>query len=180
MQVTSDRFNEVAAGALHDPPLQHVLADLRINAPAARNRAIAALPEFEALRDAARAIKLHAIENLDFYLERFEAKVRECGGQVHWCADGEAARKVIDGGRKLYDRSQMAPDDLMAEVFLKPQSSLVGPGGTVILPRIAKHVDYECELCAVIGKTARNVSEDKALDYVLGYTQCWEIGRAHV
>lgn len=73
------------------------------------------------------------------------------------------------------DRSNMAPDDLMAEVFLKPQSSLIGPGGTVILPKIAKHVDYECELCAVIGRPARNVPVDKALDYVLGYTQCWDI-----
>ena len=33
-----------------------------------------------------------------------------------------------------YDRSKMSPDDLMAEVFLKPSSSIVGPGGTVILP----------------------------------------------
>ncbi|MGH6931598.1 MAG: LutB/LldF family L-lactate oxidation iron-sulfur protein [Dongiaceae bacterium] len=95
MLVTANRFKEVAAGALHDPPLQEVLADLRVNAPAARNRAAGGLPEFETLRDAARTIKLHAIEHLDLYLERFESKVRDSGGQVHWCADGEAARKVI-------------------------------------------------------------------------------------
>src|SRR5688572_27705596 len=45
-------------------------------------------------------------------------------------------------------RSDMPPDDLMAELFEKPASSLVGPGGTVILPKIAAHVDFECELCA--------------------------------
>ena len=73
------------------------------------------------------------------------------------------------------DRSKMAPDDLMAEVFLKPQSSLIGPNGTVILPKIATHVDYECELCAVIGRPARNVPRERALDYVIGYTQCWDI-----
>jgi 2-keto-4-pentenoate hydratase/2-oxohepta-3-ene-1,7-dioic acid hydratase in catechol pathway len=72
-------------------------------------------------------------------------------------------------------RSDMPPDDLMAEVFLKPASSLIGPGGTVILPKIAKHVDFECELCAVIGKTARKVSAENALDYVYGYTMCWDI-----
>jgi 2-keto-4-pentenoate hydratase/2-oxohepta-3-ene-1,7-dioic acid hydratase in catechol pathway len=72
-------------------------------------------------------------------------------------------------------RSDMAPDDLMAEVFLKPASSLIGPGGTVILPKIATHVDFECELCAVIGKTARKVPAEKALDYVYGYTLCWDI-----
>ncbi|MEQ1775340.1 MAG: fumarylacetoacetate hydrolase family protein [Burkholderiales bacterium] len=74
-----------------------------------------------------------------------------------------------------YDRSKFPPDDLMAEVFLKPVSSLVGPGGIVILPKIANHVDYECELCAVIGRTARKVSAENALDYVFGYTLCWDI-----
>ena len=74
-----------------------------------------------------------------------------------------------------YDRMQLSPDDLMAEVFLKPASSIVGPGGTVILPKIARHVDFECELAAVIGRTARKVSAENALDYVFGYTMCWDI-----
>lgn len=73
------------------------------------------------------------------------------------------------------DRSHLTADELMAEIFLKPNSSLVGPSGTVILPKISKHVDFECELCAVIGKTAKNVSEENALDYVYGYTMCWDI-----
>lgn len=74
-----------------------------------------------------------------------------------------------------YDRTQFSADDLMAELFLKPVSSLIGAGGTVILPKIANHVDYECELCAVIGRTAKNVAAQHALDYVYGYTQCWDI-----
>ena len=74
-----------------------------------------------------------------------------------------------------YDRSQFPPDDLMAEVFLKPVSSIVGPGGTVILPKIARHVDFECELAAVIGRTARKVTAERALDHVYGYTMCWDI-----
>ena len=74
-----------------------------------------------------------------------------------------------------YDRTQFAPDDLMAEVFLKPASSIIGPGGTVILPRISRHVDFECELAAVIGRTARKVSAENALDHVYGYTLCWDI-----
>jgi 2-keto-4-pentenoate hydratase/2-oxohepta-3-ene-1,7-dioic acid hydratase in catechol pathway len=74
-----------------------------------------------------------------------------------------------------YDRTQFSADDLMAEVFLKPVSSIVGPGGTVILPKIANHVDFECELCAVIGRTAKKVSAENALDYVYGYTMCWDI-----
>jgi 2-keto-4-pentenoate hydratase/2-oxohepta-3-ene-1,7-dioic acid hydratase in catechol pathway len=74
-----------------------------------------------------------------------------------------------------YDRTKFSADDLMAEVFLKPVSSIVGPGGPVILPKIANHVDFECELCAVIGRTAKKVSAENALDYVYGYTMCWDI-----
>jgi 2-keto-4-pentenoate hydratase/2-oxohepta-3-ene-1,7-dioic acid hydratase in catechol pathway len=74
-----------------------------------------------------------------------------------------------------YDRTEFSADDLMAEVFLKPASSIIGPGGRVILPRIARHVDFECELCAVIGRTARKVSAEQALDHVYGYTMCWDI-----
>ena len=75
------------------------------------------------------------------------------------------------------DRSTLSKDDLMAEFFLKPTSSIIGPGGTVIIPKISKDVDFECELCAVIGKRARHVTGEKALDYVFGYTICWDISQ---
>jgi 2-keto-4-pentenoate hydratase/2-oxohepta-3-ene-1,7-dioic acid hydratase in catechol pathway len=68
-------------------------------------------------------------------------------------------------------------DDLMAEFFLKPTSSIIGPGDTIVLPKISKLVDFECELCAVVGKRARKVSEVQALDYVFGYTICWDISQ---
>jgi 2-keto-4-pentenoate hydratase/2-oxohepta-3-ene-1,7-dioic acid hydratase in catechol pathway len=74
-----------------------------------------------------------------------------------------------------YDRQQLSSDELMAELFLKPASSIVGPGGTVILPKVSKHVDFECELCAVIGRPARKVTAEQSLDYVYGYTMCWDI-----
>lgn len=75
------------------------------------------------------------------------------------------------------DRTELSKDDLMAEFFLKPTSSIIGPGDTVILPKISKDVDFECELCAVIGKKARRVSEEQALDYVFGYTICWDLSQ---
>ena len=56
-------------------------------------------------------------------------------------------------------------------LFIKATTSVIGPGEPIVLPRIApSEVDYEAELCAVIGRCARHVSEDEALDYVLGYT----------
>lgn len=54
--------------------------------------------------------------------------------------------------------------------FLKSSRSVVGPDVTVTLPRDSKMVDWEAELVAVIGKAAKNVPLDKALDYVAGYT----------
>lgn len=78
---------------------------------------------------------------------------------------------------KSSDRSSLSKDELMAEFFLKPSSSIIGSGGTVILPRISQHVDFECELCAVMGKKTRYVSEENALDYVFGYTICWDISQ---
>jgi 2-keto-4-pentenoate hydratase/2-oxohepta-3-ene-1,7-dioic acid hydratase in catechol pathway len=74
-------------------------------------------------------------------------------------------------------RADKSKDELMAEFFLKPTSSIIGPNDTVILPKISKLVDFECELCAVIGKRARRVTEDQALDYVFGYTMCWDISQ---
>ncbi|OGA21685.1 MAG: hypothetical protein A3I01_05460 [Betaproteobacteria bacterium RIFCSPLOWO2_02_FULL_65_24] len=73
-----------------------------------------------------------------------------------------------------YDRSGMSKDELMAEFFLKPTSSITGPGGPVILPKVAMHMDFECELGAVIGRTARKVTEERALEHVFGYLICWD------
>lgn len=57
-------------------------------------------------------------------------------------------------------------------LFTKPRSALIGPyPATVNIPRCAQDgtSDYESELCLVIGKTGRDISEEDALDYVLGY-----------
>ena len=75
------------------------------------------------------------------------------------------------------DRITKTKDELMAEFFLKTTSSIIGPGDTIILPKISKLVDFECELCAVIGRRARKVTEEQALDYVFGYTICWDISQ---
>ena len=68
-------------------------------------------------------------------------------------------------------------DDLMAEFFIKTTSSIIGPGDTIILPKMSKLVDFECELCAVIGKKARKVTEAQSLEHVFGYMMCWDISQ---
>lgn len=57
-------------------------------------------------------------------------------------------------------------------VFMKLPTAIQHPGEPIVLPRHlgSEQVDYECELAVVIGKAARNVRRDNALDHVLGYT----------
>jgi 2-keto-4-pentenoate hydratase/2-oxohepta-3-ene-1,7-dioic acid hydratase in catechol pathway len=57
-------------------------------------------------------------------------------------------------------------------LFMKTLGTVQNPGDPIMLPtHLASHqVDYECELAVVIGRTAKNVSKERALDYVLGYT----------
>lgn len=55
-------------------------------------------------------------------------------------------------------------------IFLKPPSSIIGPGDDIIYPGMSQRVDYEGELGVVMGKKTAHVTEGEALDYVLGYT----------
>lgn len=55
-------------------------------------------------------------------------------------------------------------------LFVKPESALAGPNDPIVYPKLGEVIHYEAELVAVIGRTARRVSEADAFDYVLGYT----------
>ncbi|MGB0389286.1 MAG: fumarylacetoacetate hydrolase family protein [Ardenticatenaceae bacterium] len=55
-------------------------------------------------------------------------------------------------------------------LFHKTATSLLGAGGTIVIPPVTKRVDYEAELAVIIGRTCKQVSEEEALDYVAGYT----------
>ncbi len=55
-------------------------------------------------------------------------------------------------------------------LFSKFPSCVVGPGAAIELPSISKEVDYEAELAVVIGREAKGVAEEDAMEYVAGYT----------
>ncbi|MDQ0997657.1 2-keto-4-pentenoate hydratase/2-oxohepta-3-ene-1,7-dioic acid hydratase in catechol pathway [Phyllobacterium ifriqiyense] len=54
-------------------------------------------------------------------------------------------------------------------IFMKATSAIVGPNDNVEIPRTSLKTDWEVELGVVIGKHAKYVSEDEAMDYVAGY-----------
>jgi 2-keto-4-pentenoate hydratase/2-oxohepta-3-ene-1,7-dioic acid hydratase in catechol pathway len=55
-------------------------------------------------------------------------------------------------------------------LFLKPPSALIGPDEPIVRPRGYERVDFEGELAVVIGRRARRVSREQALEHVAGYT----------
>ncbi|WES65171.1 fumarylacetoacetate hydrolase family protein [Microbacter sp. GSS18] len=80
--------------------------------------------------------------------------------------------KVVCVGRNYRDHAAELGNDVPAEpmLFLKPNTSVIGPGDAISLPPQSQRVDFEGELAAVIGKIAKNVPAERALDYVFGYT----------
>lgn len=91
---------------------------------------------------------------------------------AYWFAPVPRPGKLICIGLNYRDHaaeSKMAIPETPV-VFSKFPTSVIAPGEPVVLPRTSKQVDYEAELAVVIGRRAKNVSADRAYDYVLGYT----------
>lgn len=64
--------------------------------------------------------------------------------------------------------AEQAPEEPL--LFLKPNTSVIGPGDIIQRPEISEQVDFEGELAMVIGAIAKDVPEDDALKYVFGFT----------
>lgn len=81
-------------------------------------------------------------------------------------------RKIIGIGLNYYDAARKNGLDIPQEpiVFLKSPSSVIGPDEKIIQPAMSQEIGYEVELAVVIGKKCKDIKEDTALDYVLGYT----------
>ena len=60
-------------------------------------------------------------------------------------------------------------------VFMKATSAIAGPNDDVPIPRGSEKTDWEVELAVVIGKTAKYVPQDEAMDYVAGYCVCHDV-----
>ena len=81
--------------------------------------------------------------------------------------------KIVCVGRNYKEHAEELGHDIPTEplLFLKPNSALLAPGGVVRRPKISNRVDYEAELCVVIGKTCYHLAADEDVrQYILGYT----------
>jgi 2-keto-4-pentenoate hydratase/2-oxohepta-3-ene-1,7-dioic acid hydratase in catechol pathway len=80
--------------------------------------------------------------------------------------------KIVCIGKNFADHAAEIGEDVTEEplIFFKPSSAIVGHGDAIVIPPQSKQVELEAELCLVIGKLAKNVSEEKALEYLWGVT----------
>jgi 2-keto-4-pentenoate hydratase/2-oxohepta-3-ene-1,7-dioic acid hydratase in catechol pathway len=80
--------------------------------------------------------------------------------------------KVVAVGKNYAAHAAEFGGDVPEEplVFLKPSTSVCGPGDPIPLPAISRRVDYEGELAVVVGRIARNVRAEEAYRHILGYT----------
>ena len=79
-------------------------------------------------------------------------------------------KNYADHVAEMLDVSGPAAADGVPTVFLKPATSVVGPGDPVRLPAGVGRVDHEGELAVVIGTPARDLTREDALAHVWGYT----------
>jgi 2-keto-4-pentenoate hydratase/2-oxohepta-3-ene-1,7-dioic acid hydratase in catechol pathway len=92
--------------------------------------------------------------------------------EVRLCAPVTSPEKIICLGLNYRDHATEAGFDAPAVpiFFSKFHNALTGPYDPIMLPRSSGQVDFEGELAAVIGKTAKYVDIEHALEYVAGYT----------
>ena len=80
--------------------------------------------------------------------------------------------KIICLGLNYLDHAAEINSETPEEpvIFMKPHTAIIGPNQKIIKPNFVKELDYEGELCIVMGKTAKNVTEADAKKHVFGYT----------
>ena len=95
MKQTSAQFLTAAHDHMANTPLRAHMDGLGQILPAARDAAMEQLGNFEDLRAHVRAVKDHTLNNLDYYLGRYEENVIQRGGKVHWANDGDDLNRIV-------------------------------------------------------------------------------------
>ena len=121
--------------------------------------------------------------NMLEYIEHGRDADRQPGGEAVQLSEARLRApvtrpgKIIGIGLNYEDHAREtgaeAPEKPI--VFAKYPNTVAGQGDAIRIPPITEQVDYEAELAVVIGRPARNVSEDEALDYVFGYANCNDV-----
>jgi 2-keto-4-pentenoate hydratase/2-oxohepta-3-ene-1,7-dioic acid hydratase in catechol pathway len=80
--------------------------------------------------------------------------------------------KIVAIGKNYADHAAemggVVPDEPI--IFIKPNTTIAGPGDTIVWPEMAPSIDYEAELAIVIGRICKDVPKEKYTDVIFGYT----------
>ncbi len=124
-----------------------------------------------ALLQAGEAAMVAVARALVFAARPENAALRNPLANVRLCAPLQPG-KILGVGRNYgaHAAEVGGPKSEAPRIFLKPTSSVCGPGTVVRIPPSVRWPDWEVELAVVIGRTTWQVPETRALDYVAGYT----------
>ena len=92
--------------------------------------------------------------------------------QVRLLAPVLPRSKVIGIGRNYAEHVKEMGHELPEEpvIFLKPNTSVIGPEETIVWPAMSNRIDFEGELAVVIGRICKDVPKERANDVIFGYT----------
>jgi L-lactate dehydrogenase complex protein LldF len=111
-------FQESARIALADTQLRRNMGKATQTIRAKRAEVVDELPDWQALREAGRAIKARTLRHLDTYLLELEAAVQRAGGQVHWARDAHEANQIVTqlvaghGAREVVKVKSLTTDEI--------------------------------------------------------------------
>ena len=88
-------FPKAVLPVLRNPQLRKNVAHAIDVIQSKRAKLVAEKTDWQELRTAADAMRMHVLENLGAYLEQFEQRCTERGGIVHWAADADEARRIV-------------------------------------------------------------------------------------
>src|SRR5689334_18539225 len=89
------RFEDAAKVAIANTQLRRNMGKATQTIRGKRAAVVDELPDWQALREAGRAIKARTLRHLDTYLVQLEDSVRRAGGVVHWARDAAEANRII-------------------------------------------------------------------------------------
>ena len=80
--------------------------------------------------------------------------------------------KVVCIGKNYADHAAEMDSEVPSEpiIFIKPNTSVIGPNEIIVWPRMSERIDFEAELAIVIGRICKEVPASKAKDVIYGYT----------
>lgn len=125
MELQSQHFKEASIAALQDKAGAQQRDIMALFAPLLRQAAMDEFGSFEALRQHVKRIRQHTLDNLDYYLARFELEATNNGNHVHFAADGDEMNSVVldicqqHGARRVAKGKSMVTEETGLNDFLQ-------------------------------------------------------------